>query len=297
MLRPITALTLLGALPVWGAADAGVVGPDGRFDLGHDWVQAFAPEGAPARQAFPDDAQWQAFLARVQRVLDRGSLADLAALEAPARAMVNAFQAMPVFAAEAAWLNERLDYMEVARIAPTSPPEAGASPVPFYQLWLHRLGQRPAPSAAEPWATNLPTVFTAEELPGSLVWLAEVESSFDPAAKSPVGAAGLFQLMPDTANDLGLDLEPEDGRLDPHANAQAAARYLHDLHRRFADWPLAFAAYNAGPTRVAKLLRQNRASTYAAIAPDLPAETRMFVPKVLATLTVRAAWTVEGPTP
>lgn len=300
MLRPIPLLAIVLTAITTAGARAPIATEQERFELGRAWIEAFSPPDSPQRQHFPDAARWQAFLDRLQRVLDRGSLADLAALEAPAREMVAALDAIPIFADEAAWVRERLDYMEVARIAPADPAASdnpNASPVPFYDLWLHRVS-RPgasAPLGAENWIARLAPAFTEAGLPASLGWLAEIESSFDPAARSPVGAVGLFQLMPDTAAELGLALDPTDERLNPDRNAAAAARYLVYLHRRFGDWALALAAYNAGPTRVAALLRKHNATTFAAIAPRLPAETRMFVPKVLATLHQRAAWSLAHP--
>jgi membrane-bound lytic murein transglycosylase D len=79
-----------------------------------------------------------------------------------------------------------------------------------------------------------------------------------------------------------------DERTDADKSARAAARYLRELHGKFGDWPLAFAAYNAGEGRVRRLLTQRRAETFAGIASALPSETRMYVPKVCATIAVRA---------
>ena len=62
---------------------------------------------------------------------------------------------------------------------------------------------------------------------------------------------------------------------------------LSYLHNRFGDWQLALAAYNAGPTRIAKLLRQSSGTTYKAIADRVPLETLAYVAKVEATLKVR----------
>ena len=70
-----------------------------------------------------------------------------------------------------------------------------------------------------------------------------------------------------------------------------ASLYVRRLHGRFGDWPLALAAYNAGEGRVSRLLARQNATTFAEIADNLPAETRMYVPKVLATIEVRAGIT------
>ena len=155
-------------------------------------------------------------------------------------------------------------------------------------VWVRAIDTTPAPPAAKSQLVRLKEIFAEEKMPRELVWLAEVESSFDPRAQSPAGAAGLFQLMPATARGLDLDVGLfNDERLQPEKNGRAAARYLRELHQRFGDWRLALAAYNCGPTRVADLLKKHRAKTYDGISPYLPVETQMYVPKVEATLRKR----------
>ena len=155
------------------------------------------------------------------------------------------------------------------------------------QTWIRKLEKRPAPSRA---AALLPTVkaaFRANGVPEALVWQAEAESSFNPSAQSPVGARGLYQFMSATAKEYGLSLEPADERLDPAKSAAAAARYLSVLHKRFGDWSLALAAYNCGPGRLSKTMAKTGAKTFAEVQSSLPAETRMYVPKIDALLHLR----------
>lgn len=95
--------------------------------------------------------------------------------------------------------------------------------------------------------------------------LVTVESAYRADAVSPVGAAGLTQLMPATAHDLGV---PD--RFDPAANLLGGASYLARQLVRFGDLRLALAAYNAGPARVAQLGH----------VPDI-AETRAYVQAVV----------------
>jgi membrane-bound lytic murein transglycosylase D len=147
--------------------------------------------------------------------------------------------------------------------------------------------KRPMPATAQTYVPRLKPIFSTQGTPPSLVWLAEVESSFNPQARSPAGAVGLFQFMPVTARSLGLALAPDDERLNPDKSGRAAATYLGYLHRRFADWRLALAAYNAGETRVNNLLVQSKTRSYDVIAPRLPAETQLYVPKMEATLRKR----------
>ena len=76
--------------------------------------------------------------------------------------------------------------------------------------------------------------------------LVRTESGFRPTAKSNKGAIGLAQLMPYTARHLGVNPH------DPKQNLEGGARYLSQQYRRFGDWRLALAAYNAGPEAVEK---------------------------------------------
>jgi membrane-bound lytic murein transglycosylase D len=160
--------------------------------------------------------------------------------------------------------------------------------VPHYDLWLARVRGRPLPPRATALMPKLRAAFAAEGVPAELAWLAEAESSLNPSARSPVGAKGLFQLMPDTARSLGLGTFLPDERTDPEKSARAAARYLRALHGKFGNWPLALAAYNAGEGRITRTLAAHRANDFAAIADALPAETRMYVPKVCALIAMRA---------
>ena len=176
---------------------------------------------------------------------------------------------------------------------PTRPVLPRPHRVPLYDYWLARIAERPPPRRAQTLLPALRAAFVAEGIPPELVWLAETESAFDPRARSPAGARGLFQLMPDTARSLGLALRPDE-RVHPVLSARAAAAHLRRLHHRFGDWPLALAAYNAGEHRVARELRLRRADSFAEIAAHLPAETRFYVPKVLATVHLRSGVTPEN---
>jgi len=141
---------------------------------------------------------------------------------------------------------------------------------------------------------RLKPIFESERVPPQLVWIAEVESSFNPRARSPAGAAGMFQLTQATAKQLGLSTGWPDERLNAEKSARAAARHLRSLHDRYGDWRLALAAYNAGPARVDGLLSKSRKRSFDAIAGRLPTETQMYVPKCEATLQKREGLTLAA---
>ena len=95
----------------------------------------------------------------------------------------------------------------------------------------------------------------------------QAESSYDPEAVSPAGAAGLMQLMPETAKRYGVR-----DAFDPEQNLRGGVRHLKDLLAQFdGDVELAVAAYNAGPNAVIRAGHR--------VPPNL--ETARYVPKVL----------------
>jgi membrane-bound lytic murein transglycosylase D len=180
-----------------------------------------------------------------------------------------------------------------AEPAPADVAQARNRYVESKQVWLRKLANRPAPARSAALLPDLKRAFQAEGVPAALVWQAEAESTFNPAARSPAGAVGLYQFMPATAQQFGLSLTPQDERLDALKNARAAAKYLKLLHRRFGDWPLALAAYNCGQGRVAGVLGKTGGRTFDDIHDKLPAETRMYVPKIAALVQLRENADIE----
>ena len=266
---------------------------------------AFVTESIKAEYELLGPDELLAFFKRLETAGGQEDLKGFAALAPETRAAITAMQALPDYADYADWLREQLADMEAAQEAvtpprvPPVPPGGQTSPtdslppkakesVPLYDMWVGRVGRRPRPPGADEHLPTVRAAFAAEGLPEALAWLAETESSFNPRARSPAGARGLFQMMPDTAKALGLSLLPFDQRTQPQASARAAAAYLKKLYTRFGDWPLALAAYNGGEGRVSRTLKAQGAKDFAGIAEHLPAETRLYVPKVLATVRVRA---------
>lgn len=103
--------------------------------------------------------------------------------------------------------------------------------------------------------------FRHHGLPLELTRLPIVESSFDSAAYSKVGAAGLWQFIPSSARRyMQLD-EAVDQRRDPWFSTDAAARHLRDDYAALGDWPLAVTAYNYGRSGIARALKAVRGET------------------------------------
>jgi membrane-bound lytic murein transglycosylase D len=293
------------ALPAAQPAPPGTVGPetDQLFTVGRQLFEIFAPAEIKAQYDFPTKERWDALVAKFQRALEGDSLADLADCAREGRQALDALRLVPGYDDLADWLAQRIDSFEGARQSlpsaqpppkpPGPPPPAVYQPVPHYQLWLARVQSRPMPARAAALMPRLRAAFVAEGVPPELAWIAEAESSLNPAARSPVGAKGLFQFMPDTAKAMGLSTFLPDERTDPEKSARAAARYLKQLHGRFGNWALVLAAYNAGEGRVGRTLTQQKATSFTAIAEKLPAETRMYVPKVCALIAIRAGVTPD----
>jgi membrane-bound lytic murein transglycosylase D len=126
-------------------------------------------------------------------------------------------------------------------------------------------------------------------MPENLLYLAMIESGFSTRATSPVGAGGVWQFMGPTAKQYGLRMDRwVDERRDPVKATDAALDYLAYLHGRYGSWYLAAAAYNAGPGRVDRIVKNHAdgkkgdEAIYWEIIEHLPRETRDYVPKMLA---------------
>jgi membrane-bound lytic murein transglycosylase D len=133
----------------------------------------------------------------------------------------------------------------------------------------------------------------ARGMPRELIYLALIESNFNPTAQSPVKAVGLWQFMSPTAREYGLSVGRKvDERKNPALATDAALTYLTKLHTRFGSWYLAAAAYNSGQGTVSKAMRTVTGRTkgtdadFFRILPKLPKETQDYVPKLIATAKV-----------
>ena len=138
---------------------------------------------------------------------------------------------------------------------------------------------------SRPYMYHISREVAKRNMPAEIALLPFIESAFVTKAKSGVGASGLWQFMPATGRHYGLEQTPlYDGRHDVYAATDAALNYLEYLHGLFGDWSLALAAYNWGEGNVSRAIRRAQA---AGLAPtyenlNMPAETRNYVPKLLA---------------
>ncbi|WP_027966807.1 transglycosylase SLT domain-containing protein [Halomonas halocynthiae] len=160
------------------------------------------------------------------------------------------------------------------------------------RYWINRYLESPRNIAmiserARPWLGWIIQKVEARGLPSEIALLPFVESAFDPNAKSHMGAAGLWQIMPRTGDALGLQRSRSwDGRLDVVNSTRAALDYIELQAEQWyeGDLELSLAAYNAGAGTVNKARRaataQGNGETYWDLA--LPSETMDYVPKLLA---------------
>ncbi|MEY3788315.1 MAG: hypothetical protein RLZ75_2522 [Pseudomonadota bacterium] len=139
---------------------------------------------------------------------------------------------------------------------------------------------------AEPYLNHILDEIEAKNIPGELALLPVVESAFVPDAYSKADASGLWQFVPATGKEYGLQQNDwYDGRRDVYASTIAATTYLKELSENFdGDWLLALASYNCGKGRVKKSIEKNQ---YRNLPTDywsleLPEETEDYVPRLLA---------------
>jgi membrane-bound lytic murein transglycosylase D len=122
-------------------------------------------------------------------------------------------------------------------------------------------------------------------MPAEIALLPMIESAYNPQAYSRSHASGIWQFIPSTGKLYGLRQNFwYDGRRDVLAATSAALDYLEKLHGMFGDWNLALAAYNWGEGAVSRAIAKNQAkglpTDYESLT--MPAETRNYVPKLLA---------------
>lgn len=124
-----------------------------------------------------------------------------------------------------------------------------------------------------------------------LLNLAIIESGLNPTARSHMGAVGVWQFIKGTAKIYGLQVGLlRDERKDHILATRAAARHLRDLYRAFNDWPLALAAYNAGPAAVDRAIQKHGTRDFWKLCRlgAFRRETRRYVPRFFAVKLIRS---------
>jgi membrane-bound lytic murein transglycosylase D len=133
-------------------------------------------------------------------------------------------------------------------------------------------------------------IFKKEGVPTDLIWLAQIESTWNPYAYSWAGAKGIWQFIPSTGARFGLTQNYwVDERSDPEKSTVAAARYLKWLSNRYrGDWSLALAAYNTGEGHVDSAIARSGSRDFWNLHRGgyLAQETRNYVPAILAVVTI-----------
>jgi membrane-bound lytic murein transglycosylase D len=126
----------------------------------------------------------------------------------------------------------------------------------------------------------------AAQLPEDLLYVVMAESGFDTKAHSPVGATGLWQLMPAPATQYGVEMTSwVDGRRDPERCTDAAVRFFHDVYAELGSWPLSLCAFNMGHGALLRAIRKYNSNDYwllASLEAGLPYETISYVTRVMA---------------
>ncbi|MGD9950719.1 MAG: LysM peptidoglycan-binding domain-containing protein, partial [Desulfobulbus sp.] len=150
----------------------------------------------------------------------------------------------------------------------------------YYSRWLAR---------STAFRPHMEAELEKAGLPKDLVFLAMIESGYNPSAYSPANACGLWQFIAGTGRNYGLKIDSwVDERREPIKATQAAIGYLSKLHRQFDNWYLAVAAYNTGEGRIADAIETYNTKDFWKIADSesLYLETKRYVPKLIAAIII-----------
>lgn len=128
-------------------------------------------------------------------------------------------------------------------------------------------------------------ILRENNMPEDLVYLAMIESGFNPKAYSSAKASGPWQFIYSTGGRYGLEVDYwVDERRDPEKSTIAAAKYLKNLFDQFGCWYLAAASYNAGEGRIGRLIQKHNTNDFWELHKynTLPKETREYIPQLIA---------------
>ena len=145
-----------------------------------------------------------------------------------------------------------------------------------FVTWLARSGK---------YIPIMKRLLREQGLPEDLVYMAFIESGFDPYAYSRSKAVGPWQFIYLTGKRYGLKVNWwVDERRDPEKSTIAAAKYLKDLYEMFACWYLAAAGYNAGEYKIIKAIKRYRTEDFWTLTKVryLKRETKDYVPLMIA---------------
>lgn len=141
-----------------------------------------------------------------------------------------------------------------------------------FEIWLKRSGR---------YISMMRKILKEAGLPQDLVYLALIESGFNPRAYSWARAVGPWQFIYSTGRLFDLQRNWwMDERRDPEKSTIAAAAYLSQLYEEFKSWPLAIAAYNCGKGKIRRAIRKFGTEDFWSL--PLPRETRNYVPSYMA---------------
>lgn len=133
---------------------------------------------------------------------------------------------------------------------------------------------------AHRWFPVIEPILEAQGVPDDFKYLAVIESDLSNAV-SPSGAAGFWQFLKGTAKDFGLETgKSVDERYHVEKSTAAACRYLKESYKKFGDWALVAAAYNAGNRRISEAMEEQQVKSYYDLL--LSEETSRYVFRILA---------------
>ncbi len=158
-------------------------------------------------------------------------------------------------------------------------------------MWIEYFQGRGKPhmqkylSRSSRYIPRMKEILKSHGLPEDLVYIALIESGFNPRAHSSARAVGYWQFIRGTGRRYGLEQNYYvDERRDFEEATEAASMYLKALYNLFGSWYLAIASYNVGENRIKRMVMKNYTRDFWELAEkkQLPRETTNYVPKFLA---------------
>lgn len=182
------------------------------------------------------------------------------------------------------------DNLEIKTDIPITPLELTYN-LELYQYWINHFTKkspinfRKHLEMASAVKSVVQKILAKNNVPVEFFYLGLIESGYSFKIQSKSKAAGPWQFMKRTARAYGLTVNKDiDERYNLYKSTEAAARYLSDLYKTFNNWELALCAYNAGPKRIFKGLKEGNVTSYHELAQRglIPQETINYIPKMIA---------------